>query len=261
MFTEPLQPPLICSLNPPFTHTQNGPERTRRSHRPRNRQMDMKSVRLQISHTVRSPNVSICQSLIQGTVGVWEGGFFRIRTLETLPKLLSKEPQLSSTVSLCATLSCLHRAICSSAELSGEGQVHHLRCGPSSPTSLARMPRILNIDADTFAVLCLFVGILILDICCWSNPGMFAFFFLKDGFYLFTSVAETLASIPQISPFSPLLHLSWRLFEQTNTHEGPWRARQRDVWLFALVAPVREKVFLRATQRSGAQRGARKTNI
>lgn len=45
------------------------------------------------------------------------------------------------------------------------------------------------------------------------------------------------------------------------THEGPWRARRRDVGLFALVAPVREKVFLRGTQRSGAQRRDHKTNI
>lgn len=45
------------------------------------------------------------------------------------------------------------------------------------------------------------------------------------------------------------------------THEGPRRARRRDVGLFALVAPVREKVFLRGTQRSGAQRRDHKTNI
>lgn len=45
------------------------------------------------------------------------------------------------------------------------------------------------------------------------------------------------------------------------THEGPRRSRRRDVRLFALVAPVREKVFLRGTQRSGAQQRDHKTNI
>lgn len=124
------------------------------------------------------------------------------------------------------------------------------------------MPLILNIDADTFAALCLFAGILILDICYRSNPEIFALaLFLKGAFICSPAWPKTLASITQISPFSPLLHLSWPLFEQTNTHEGPRRARQRDVRLFALVAPVREKVFLSATQRSGAQCGARKTNI
>lgn len=45
------------------------------------------------------------------------------------------------------------------------------------------------------------------------------------------------------------------------THKGPWRARRRDEGLFALVAPVRAKVFLRGTQRSGAERRDHKTNI
>lgn len=45
------------------------------------------------------------------------------------------------------------------------------------------------------------------------------------------------------------------------THNGTRRARRRDVGLFALVAPVREKVFLRGALRSGALRRDHKTNI
>lgn len=71
------------------------------------------------------------------------------------------------------------------------------------------MPLILNIDADTFAALCLFPGILILDICCRSNPEIFAlalfffYYFKKRRFYLFTSVAENIGvDYPNLSLFT-----------------------------------------------------------
>lgn len=66
------------------------------------------------------------------------------------------------------------------------------------------MPLILNIDADTFAALCLFAGILILDICCRSHPEIFALALsLKRRFYLFTSDAENIgADYPDLSLFT-----------------------------------------------------------
>lgn len=150
---------------------------------------------------------------------------------------------------------------CNLQELLGGRQVHHLRYGPSSRTSSSSSSLCLTRTHGRCWCF-LSVGTLIPDICRTSNPKIFAFalfYFLTIWFI--HRCHWTLVSILQISPFSLFLHLSWRLFEQTNTHEGPRRARQRDVRLFALVAPVWEKVFLRATQRSGAQCRAHKTNI
>lgn len=173
-----------------------------------------------------------------------------------------KKLQLWSTFSLSVLLCVVWNM--QFAELLGEGQVHHLWYGPSSQTSsssssLSASPKCTD-DADAFVALFLLVRILILGICCRSNPKIFAFALFLTIWFIHRC-HWTLVSILQISPFSLFLHLSWRLFEQTNTHEGPRQARQRDVQLFALVAPVWEKVFLRATQRSGAQCGAHKTNI
>lgn len=105
----------------------------------------------------------------------------------------------------------------------GIGQAHHLWCSPPSVLYLMKQPDLLLL-------------LLLSDSC-------------------------SLSVLLQISSFPVFLRLSWRLVLYKQTHEGPRRARRRDVGLFAFVAPVREKVFLRGTQRSGAQRRDHKTNI
>lgn len=108
------------------------------------------------------------------------------------------------------------------ARLLGIAQVHHLWCSPPSVLYLLEQPDFLRL-------------------------------LLHYSFFLSLSFFSSL-------PFqcSSVCH-GGCLNKQTR--EGPWRARRRDVRLFALVAPVWGKVFLRGTQRSGAQRSDHKTNI